>query len=227
MKICIHQPQYMPWLGYLDKINSSDRFVVLDDVQYNKREFQNRNRIRTPQGSAWLTAPVMVKGNYLQKINEVKINNSINWREDHIKALELNYSKSDFFDRFFPDLKKIISVPREFLRELNMAVIEYMLDVFRINTPHIYSSQFGINSTKTERIIDICKKTGAGTYLSGRGAAEYLDEHRFSEESIELEYQDFIHPEYKQCYSGFISHMSAVDYLFNCGTSLFSDTGSE
>ena len=123
MIVAVHQPQYMPWLGYLDKITKSDMFVFLDDVQYKKREFQNRNRLRTPRGAMWLTVPVMVQGNYFQKINEVRINNTVNWQYDHIKAMEHNYGSAPFFKEYFPRFKELISGEWEYLWELNMAVI--------------------------------------------------------------------------------------------------------
>ncbi len=223
MKIGIHQPQYMPWLGYLDKIHKADKFVFLDDVQYKKREFQNRNKIRTSHGSMWLTVPVLVKGKYYQEINKVMINNSTDWEVQHIKAIKHSYSSAIYFKKYFPYFEELLLKKCEYLFELNMAVIELLLKIFKIDTPYIFSSKLNIKTEKTERLIDICRKLKTDEYLSGQGAKEYIEESKFASEGIKLTYQEFNHPEYKQNFKGFISHLSVIDYLFNCGNNFFSD----
>ncbi|MGM0441724.1 MAG: WbqC family protein [Elusimicrobiota bacterium] len=222
MRLGIHQPQYMPWIGYLDKINSCDKFVFLDDVQYKKREFQNRNRIKTPQGSMWLTVPVKVKGRYYQNINEVMINNDTNWRKDHIKSIKHNYSSCRYFDKYYPKIKTIMMKGWDKLYLLNMEVIKFFMDAFEIKTPFVMSSDLNIETQRTRRLIDICKDQGADEYISGTGAKNYMVESLFKDAGIKLTYQNFEHPEYSQNFEGFISHLSALDYLFNCGPELFN-----
>jgi len=217
MILGIHQPQYLPWLGYLDKIKKSDKFVFLDDVQYKKREFQNRNRIRTPNGSMWLTVPVLVKGKYYQNINEVEINNDSSWRKDHLKAIEHNYGGSPYFENYYPGIEELLSREWNSLCDLNIATVKLFMEFFEINTPCELSSSLEVKTEKTQRLIDICKKTGCGEYLSGRGGKDYMEEDLFKKEGIKLHYQHFDHPEYRQNFEGFVSHLSALDYLFNCG----------
>ncbi|MFW6129792.1 MAG: WbqC family protein [Atribacterota bacterium] len=221
----IHQPQYMPWLGYIDKIKKCDKFVFLDDVQYKKREYQNRNKIRTPQGSMWLTIPVLVKGKYRQDIKQVKINNSTNWRKDHIKAIKHNYSSAKYFDKYFPQIEKIFSKEYKYLIDINMETIKFMIKAFDIDTEYVFSSELNIKSQRTQRLIDICKKLGADEYLSGQGAKDYMDQELFNKNGIKLRYQEFKHPEYTQNFDGFIPNLSAIDYLFNkkVDSSIFFD----
>ncbi|MDA3793050.1 MAG: WbqC family protein [Elusimicrobia bacterium] len=221
MKIAIHQPQYMPWLGYLDKINRADKFVFLDDVQYKKREFQNRNRIKTPDGAMWLTVPVLTKGKYFQKIKEVIINNDANWQNDHIKAIKHNYRKTDNFKEYFSEIKEVLSRKWSCLGALNIAVVKTLKTIFKIDTPYILSSKLKIKSSSTQRIIDICKELNADSYISGRGGKDYMDEEKFKQENIELIYQNFKVLPYKQNFGEFISNLTAVDYLFNCGNDFF------
>ncbi len=222
MRLGIHQPQYMPWLGYLDKINKCKNFVFLDDVQYKKREFQNRNRIKTPQGTMWLTVPVRVKGRYYQNINEVVINNNTNWQKEHIKAIQHNYSSCRYFEKYYPLIKEIVMKDWEMLWALNMEVIKFFMKIFKINPPYVMSSDMDIRTTKTRRLVDMCKKLNADEYLSGTGAKDYMKENLFRKSGIKLSYQKFKHPEYSQNFEGFISHLSALDYLFNCGPNLFN-----
>ncbi|MBN1383316.1 MAG: WbqC family protein [Elusimicrobia bacterium] len=217
MVISVHQPQYLPWLGYLHKISKSDAFVYLDNVQYKKREFQNRNRIRTKEGWIWLTVPVITKGKYHQKIFEVGIDNDDLWCNSHWESIKLNYSKAEHFSEHRDFFENIYSNKWEKLIDLNIKIIGYLLKVFEIKTPVYYESKLGTTETSTDRIIQICKKLNADEYLSGRGGKDYMEENKFEESGIKLIWQEFKHPEYKQVYDGFQPYMSAVDLLFNHG----------
>ncbi|MFC2061998.1 WbqC family protein [Elusimicrobiota bacterium] len=227
MILGIHQPQYMPWLGYFDKIFKSDRFIFLDDVQYKKREYINRNKIKTPQGSMWLTVPVLVKGKYEQKINEVAVNNTIGWQNEHIKAIEHSYGNTPFFKEYFPLFEEVIRKDREYLWELNMEVIKVMLQIFQIEVPYSISSEMGVETEKTQRLIDLCKESGADEYLSGQGAKDYMEEEMFKDQGIKLNFQEFSSVEYDQNFGDFIPNLSAIDYIFNCGSGLFSKKKEE
>ena len=194
-----------------------DLFVFLDNVQYKKREFQNRNRIKTPSGPIWLTVPVLTKGNFFQKISEVKIDNQERWREKHYETLKRNYSKAPFFKTYQNFLDEIYGKEWDYLIDLNVATVNYLKDALKITTPIKLESEIGTTKTHTERIIEICKKTGADTYLSGAGGKDYMDEGLFEQNKIKLEYQEFIFPVYPQLYGDFIPNLSALDLIFNCG----------
>jgi len=215
MKIAVHQPQYIPWLGYFHKMASVDQFVFLDTVQYKKREFQNRNCIKTPSGSTWLTVPVLTKGSFFQKINEVKIDNQERWREKHCESIKRNYSKAPCFKIYQNFLDEIYGKEWNYLVDLNIATINYLKNALHINTPVLLESEIGTTRTKTERIIEICKKLKADIYLSGKGAKDYMDENLFKKNGIRLEYQEFHHPVYPQLHGVFIPNLSAIDYIFN------------
>ncbi len=217
MKIAVHQPQYIPWLGYFHKMASVEAFVYLDNAQYKKREFQNRNLIKTTSGPVWLTVPVLTKGNFLQKISEVKIDNQMRWRERHCESLKRNYSKAPCFNIYKNFLDEIYGKKWDYLADLNIATINYLRNALNINTQVLMESELGTTKTRTERIIEICKKLKADTYLSGKGGKDYLDEKLFEENRIKLEYQEFRHPVYPQLYGDFIPNLSALDIIFNCG----------
>lgn len=217
MIISVHQPQYLPWLGYFDKIMKSDIFVFLDNVQYKKREFQNRNKIRTKNGWLWLTIPVVTKERYYQKISEVEIDNTQHWQKEHWETIKMYYHQAKYFQNYKDFFEKIYSSKWDKLSSLNVEIIKYLLECLEIRTPIYFESELGLSGEATERIINICKKFKADTYLSGIGGKDYLDESRFDLENIKLVYQDFKHPTYPQVYPGFEPYMSVIDLLFNCG----------
>ncbi|MCM8763130.1 MAG: WbqC family protein, partial [Candidatus Omnitrophica bacterium] len=190
MILSVHQPQYIPWLGYFDKIAKSDCFVFLDQVQFKEREFQNRNKIRTKDGWIWLTVPVVSKGKGRQKICDVLISNDFSWAKQHLRSLQVWYSGSEFFNEYFPFFEETFSKRWEKLMELNVYIIDYFLKQLAITTPIYFESKLGISGTSTGRIIEICKKMKADVYLSGVGGKDYLEEEKFKEAGIELVYQN-------------------------------------
>lgn len=222
MIVSVHQPQYLPWLGYFDKVIKSDCFVFLDKVQYKHREFQNRNKIRTNDGWIWLTVPVVSKGLGRQNINEVRIDNSFDWQNKHLRSLQVSYGKAKFFKDYISFFKDIYtSRTWDGLVELNVHIIKYFLKALSIDIPIYFESEIGTTTASTERIIEICKKLKATVYLSGLGGRDYLQEERFEQEQIKLQYQKFSHPVYSQCFakddSDFIPNMAVIDLLFNEG----------
>lgn len=217
MIVSVHQPQYLPWIGYFHKIVHSDIFIFLDDVQYKKREFQNRNKIRTKDGFMWLTVPVITKGRFYQKINEVEIDTSSSWRKEHLKSIKFNYQKSKFYDIYISFFEQLYEKDWKYLIDINLEIINFILSTLSIDTKIEFSSKLNLSSTSTQRIIDICKYYNADTYLSGIGGKNYLDEDLFKKNGIKLVYQNFVHPEYPQVYPGFVPYMSIIDLLFNCG----------
>ena len=221
MILAAHQPQYLPWIGYFDKMLKSDRFVFLDCVQYERRGFQNRNKIRTPKDSMWLTVPVTSKGRYHQLLKEVKIDNSFHWAQAHWKALTLNYGRAAFFKTYAPFFEAAYGKRWEYLIDLNIHMIKFLLGCFEISTSFIMESELQTKGLATERLIELTLQLGATAYLSGIGGKAYLEEEKFKKADLQLMYQVFQHPVYSQLYGGsagdFLVNLSAVDLLFNEG----------
>ena len=216
MIVAVHQPQYLPWLGYFEKICRADTFCYLDCVQYKKNDWQNRNRIKTSQGWQWLTVPV--RFNFPEKICDVKINSTVKWRKKHLQALVTNYRRAPFFDQYFGVFEQIYATDWEYIAGLNIHAIERLTAALGMDRkPAIQSSQLELREDPTDRLIDICKAVKADTYLSGQDGIKYMDLERFKENGIKVIIQDFKHPVYPQMFNDFESHMSVVDLLFNCG----------
>ena len=216
MIIAIQQPEHIPWIGFFNKMVSVDEFIYLDNVQFKKRYFENRNKIRTPDGWGWLTVPVMTKGLYKQKINDVEIDNSRAWIKKYLNGIKSNYGKAAFFEEVFNDLADIMNKEHKKLVTLNLALIDFVRTYLGISTPVLCSSSIceGIGSGL---ILDICARRNASIYLSGPDGRSYLRAEEFNENNIEVNYHDYVHPEYKQLKGSFISHMSIIDLLFNYG----------
>ncbi|MBU0502999.1 MAG: WbqC family protein [Candidatus Omnitrophota bacterium] len=221
MIISMHQPQYIPWLGYFDKIAKSDCFVFLDKVQYKPREFQNRNKVRAASGSLWLSVPVISKDKGRQVIDSVVVDNELPWQRKHLETFKSCYGKADFFDEHKEFLNQVYTQKREGLVDLNIFIIDYILKQLAIALPIYRESELDIRNTATDRIIDICRKLKADTYLSGAGGKEYLEEAKFPQAGIKLLYQDFKHPAYRQQFmknaGDFMPCMSILDLLLNEG----------
>ncbi len=213
--ISIRQPGYLPFVGFFKKIQSCDIFVELDDVAYTRSDFDNRNRIRTYDGSMFLTVPVLNKFN--QKLNEVKIANNENWNKKHVNSIKNNYQKAPYFDKYFDSIEKIIMKKWEKLLDLNISLIEYFYNELQLKTKIIKSSKIKINSTGSEKLLEICKNLKCTTYLSGSLGKNYLDEKLFLDSGIKVVYENFDHPIYNQIQREFISNMSIIDLLFNEG----------
>ena len=214
--VAVHQPQYLPWIGYFDKMRRADVFCYLNDVQYKKNEWQNRNRIKTAQDWQWLTVPVRYR--FPEKINEVQINNTTNWSKKHLQALITNYSRAPYFKAYISIFEDIFSKEWEFISELNIHLIERLRNALQLQEKTtVISSEFTLREEPTDRLIDICKALGADTYLAGQGGAGYMDVARFEKNGLKVIVQDFKHPVYPQLFKDFQSHLSIVDLLFNCG----------
>jgi len=217
MKIAIHQPEHLPWLGFLHKASLADAFVLLDNVQFRKNYFQNRNRIRTANGSSWLTVPV--KRHPLNcLISQIKINNTHNWQDKIFKSISLNYQKAPYFKKYSSFFKETYSLDREFLSELNIHMIRNLLSFFGIKTNLVVASGLSdISGSKGDLLLSICQRLGADEYISGISGREYLDTESFKRSGIKVTFQDFFHPVYQQLYQPFIPCMSGIDLLFNYG----------
>lgn len=217
MKLSVHQPHYHPWIGYIDKIDQSDVFVILDNVQFKKREFQNRNKVMSGNGIQWLTVPVVNKGRYYQTTGEVEIDNTVNWQKKHFSSIVQTYRRTEYFDMYYPFLKELyIDQKWNKLIDLNVEMLRGIMSFLGINVRMYFESQLETDGFKTERIVNICKALDQDAYLSGKGAKVYLDELMFTREGIILEYQDFQHPVYDQG-EQFTPYLSIMDMMFHCG----------
>ncbi len=215
--VSIHQPNFVPWIGYFYKIVNCDVFVFLDNVQYTKNSFINRNKIKTPQRDRWLTVPVSFK--FGQLINEVKINNNVQWRKKNLRTIEINYKKAPHYDAIYDLLKSACFRNEwELLTDLNIKLINTICQFLDLRVKTIRASTLGFNTSSTDLLIKIIKKLDGKIYLSGKGGANYQDEEKFKQNGISLLYTDFIGPIYPQLYGDFIPNLSIIDLLFNCGS---------
>jgi hypothetical protein len=216
MKIAVHQPQFMPWLGYFDKMDKVDIFVLLDTVQFKKNEYQNRNRIKNSKNWEWLTVPVMF--HFGDRISEVAIDNKSDWRKKHLHTLQTNYGKADFFREYQPAFEALYEKPYENMSLLNIDTIMLLREMLSIKTEVVVASALPpMSEEPTERLLDICRHFHADAYVAGAGGKGYMECERFRDAGIKLMFQHFIHPEYGQLYGAFEPFMSALDLIFNAG----------
>ena len=217
-KVVITQSNYIPWKGYFDLIASADELIVYDNMQYTRRDWRNRNKIKTPQGLQWLTVPVVSKGNYHQIIRDTKINGS-DWSLSHWKSLEINYARSKFFEHIAEWLQPIYCEKEyTYLSELNRCLMARICNYLDIQTRISCSWDYQLVSGKTEKLVDLCIQSGASEYISGPAAKEYVDEEVFREKNIKLTWFDYSgYSVYPQLWGDFEHGVSILDLLFNCG----------
>lgn len=213
-----HQPNYLPWLGFFDKIRRCDVFVIEDTVQFEYHGFTNRNRFKTANGPTWLTIPVKHETRW-QAIKDVEIVNDVkpHWARRHWGTLQTNYARAPHFTEFRDFFKSTYDTPWRRLVDLNLHLIQGIMGFLKIDRTLVMASSIGAEGTKNELLIEQCKALGADTYLSGAGARTYVDEQKFRNAAIEVAFQDFSHPTYGQLHGEFVPNLSVVDYLFNAG----------
>lgn len=216
--IVITQSNYIPWKGYFDAINIADEFVLYDDMQYTRRDWRNRNKIKTKDGVKWLTIPVEVKGKYFQKINETIVNDS-NWRRDHWASIVHNYSKAAHYKTYkdiFEDL--YLNSNEVHLSKINYSFLKAICEILGIKTRFRWSSEFDLEEDRTLRLVDICKKCSATDYYTGPAAKTYMNETFFSNNNINIHYLDYSgYTPYNQLHGNFIHEVSVIDLIFNEG----------
>lgn len=218
MIVAVHQPQYIPWLGYFDKIDRADAFVFLDTVQFKKNEFQNRNRIKGANGAQWLTVPVFQR--HGQRISEVAINNADKWRKKHIMALTSCYGKAPFFDEYFGAFEELLSREWDELSPLNMETVRLIASMLDIETVFHTASELGdFPEERDMRLVRIVRELGGDTYIAGAGGREYMDTSVYADSGVEVVFQDYSHPSYPQLFGEFEPYLSVIDLLFNAGES--------
>lgn len=221
MIISIHQPNYLPWPGFFNKIISSDIFVIFDDVQFPRgKDFVYRNRIKTQSGEKWLTLPILDKSKMLN-INQVHLNNNINWKEEQWNSLKNNYHKAKFKNETLQIFEEVFSKDWDLLVDLNYEFIKKILAELEIKRKIVKSSELKINDKGELKIIKIIKKLGGDEYISGNGegSMRYIsgNEQLFDENGIKVRFQNFKNLEYSQLFGKYIPGLSICDMLFNIG----------
>lgn len=219
-RVAITQSNYIPWKGYFDLINSVDEFVLYDDMQYTRRDWRNRNKIKTPRGIEWLTIPVQVKGKYFQKIKETQVAEE-NWAESHWKSIIHNYSRADYFSEFKEVLSEIYKAAARIplLSHINHLFISEICRILDVRTQISWSSHYELVDGKTERLLRICQQAGATEYISGPSAQSYIDLQAFLNEGIQVTFFDYSgYPEYEQLHPPFEHSVSVIDLILNQGS---------
>jgi hypothetical protein len=219
MIISINQPAYIPWLGYFHRIAQSELHIVLDHVQFEKNSFTNRNKVRTNSGWCWITVPVHTKNKFGElPINDVKINNSTNWKKKHFQTILQNYNQSPYFNLYREEIESLFTGEWTNLSTLCDKLTTSILRWLDINTPMVRSSELTPTRNKSSLVLELCEKTGATTYLSGPFGRDYLDQNTFSDKGISISFHEYEHPTYAQTHDGaFQPFMFIFDLLFNYG----------
>lgn len=218
MKVAIHQPTYIPWAGFFEKIAKVDLFVILDTVCFEKNSFDNRNRIGSKEGPLWLTVPVATKGKFgANSWRNIEIVNTKNWRKKHLSSIKQSYSKTPFFGSYIENITEIYSKEWSSLFDLNMTFIFFILKELGIKTEVRLASENEYRSRKSDLVLEIVEKYQGDEYFSGSLGKDYLETEKFTEKGIKVNYQDYKHPVYDQVFSPFISHLSVLDVLFHKG----------
>lgn len=216
MRVGVIQSSFIPWRGYFDFIATVDIFVFLDDTQYSKNSWRNRNRIKTPGGTQWITVPVRQE-RLNQLISETYIDNSAPWLRKHLGAWQVNYARAPYFDVVMEILSGLNGSKDETISELNIRLIRRICEYLQITTPTLFSGELALTGSKTERLIDLLKKLNATTYLSGPSADVYLDKDAFRRNGIGLEYKSYDYEPYPQLWGPFEGAVTVLDLIANRG----------
>lgn len=218
--VTIHQPYFMPWLGFFDKISKADIYIVFDTASCPSKNTSmlNRNKIKMLSGQALLTVPV--HSSIHMSINQAAIDNSQDWREDHLKTLFFNYKKAKNFTKIYKLIEKVYQKKHKKISDLNLDLIQKFMPLLGVKTKIVLASNLKAQGSRNDLLIDLIQKINGDTYLSGLGAKNYMDLRKFKKAGIEVVWQDFQPPEYKQLWGDFIPNLSALDYLFCDGRPL-------
>jgi hypothetical protein len=216
MRVGIHQLHYLPWLRYFEKIQNCDVFVALDDTQFNKNGWQNRNRVKTPSGETLLTVPVRMKAG--QRLDEVRIYDGTPWRKKHWRTIEQSYQRAPYFHEYADFFEATFARKWEFLNDLNRHLLEFFLRALGVTTRIEYSSALHVPGTATERLVNLIRAVGGESYYSGAYALDaYLDAEQLTRAGITLELQEWRSPVYPQLHGEFLPDLAIVDLMMNCG----------
>jgi hypothetical protein len=217
-KVAILQSCYIPWKGFFDLVRRVDEFILYDDAQYTRRDWRNRNRIKTPNGPLWLTVPVDAKGKYLDAIKDMRVSDP-GWNERHWRSIQASYSRAPHFAEYKTPLQELfLGCTTEKLSEINFRFISRFCEMLSIPTPLTWSMDYTVSGRRTERLVALCREAGATEYLSGPAARAYMDESLFEAAGITLTYMSYQgYPEYEQLHPPFDHHVSIIDLLVHVG----------
>jgi hypothetical protein len=218
-RIAIVQSSYIPWKGYFDLLRAVDEFVLFDDVQFTRRDWRNRNRIKAAGGSTWLTIPVNTKGQYHSAIKDITISDP-EWASRHWKTIAANYARAPYFATYAPAVERLYAESRHASRlsAANHAWIQALCEALNIRTRLSWSMDYELLPGKTERLLSICRQAGATSYLTGPSASGYIDTRQFEEANVQIAYADYsAYPEYPQLFPPFNHRVSVLDLIFNAG----------
>lgn len=217
--VVIHQPDFVPYLGFFHRFLYADFYIALDHVQYVKkssRAWTHRDKIKTAQGEKWLTVSVK-KAPRETAINQIELSTDNDWRMENLSLLEQNYRKAPYYKELMPEVERLYAQPYRMLRDFNMASIEMLMDMLDVRIPWVWSSSLDPVGAKNELLVGLLQKVSATHYLSGVGARDYFEREPFIQSRVEVIWQDFTHPEYTQQFGDFVPYLSALDVLFNHG----------
>lgn len=217
MILTAHQPVYLPWLGLFHKIALADAFVSFNQVQYLPKDWNNRNMIKTSSGAIWLTVPVLKSGHRDKTISDIEINNDLPWQRKHWKSIMLNYRNAPYFDKYASFFEGVYKREWKYLTELNEYMLKEFLKFLKIEVNYLNASQYAFQGKKSGLVLDMCKKLKADVYIFGALGQGYADVESFKRDGIRVVFQEYRHPVFPQLHGGFISNLSIVDLLFNCG----------
>ena len=215
--VAVLQPGYLPWLGYFELMRSADVFVLYDDVQYDKHGWRNRNRVKCEQGVQWLTVPVRHHQLGRPRILDVELDASKAWARKHIATIRQCYARASHLEPYVSELETLLGRPWQRLVDLDIAVADLLARWLGVEATTVCSSELNVTGSRNERLVSICRAFGADRYRSGEAAKEYLDVELFDRSGIAVEWQNLDHPVYPQLHDGFVSHLSALDMILNCG----------
>jgi hypothetical protein len=216
MVVGAHQPHYLPWLRYLEKIARCDAFVVLDNIQFSKNGWQNRNKVKGPNGPTLLTVPVHAPLG--ETIDRIAINNRANWRRKHWATIQQCYARAPYASDYLPFLESVYARDWDWLHELNRHMLNFYLDALDVRTSIHYSSELNVSGEATDRLVNLVKAVGGDAYYSGAYALDaYLDAATLDRAGIQLVLQEWTAPVYPQLHGEFVRDLSIVDLLMNCG----------
>jgi hypothetical protein len=216
--VVVLQPGYLPWLGFFDQVRRADVFIYYDDVQYDKHGWRNRNRVKTQDGAQWLTVPVRHSGGGgFPRIIDVEIDNRTPWARKHVATLRQAYARAPFLRQYLPELEDLLQRRWDRLVDLDLACAAMIAGWLGLRPRFERSSALHIGGERSARLVDICRRFGAATYVSGDAAEAYLDVDLFRRSGMAVEWQRYAHPTYPQLHGDFVPYLSAIDLLFNCG----------
>ena len=215
MRVVVLQPMFLPWIGQFEQIRLADVYVHHDDVQYARRSLMKRVQVKSIDGSQWLTVPILKPGR--NAICDVVIDEERDWRRKHLETLRLSYAKAPYRDEMLDMVQQVYSLATDRLCAMNIFAIEAIAEYFGLSTDFRVSSEFGIEGERSSRLLDLVRKCGGDTYLTGHGAADYLDHDLFEREGVRVEYMDYARQPYPQLHGAFDPHVTILDLIANCG----------